>query len=422
MKRAFLLLLLIITYLLSSHPSLAQQKWIGAYYLDYAPSAGNIYPENLDFTGITHVYHLGQNATQADPSSAPYFSMVIPAHAADSAGFFWSNGHNIVHSLITHAHAKGTKVLVTLGCGWGEPGNNVLSDSSKTQTMVNSVVAFAKRHNYDGIDVDWESSDLYGHEAAYMDRLVRILRRRISSQMSGGLLTLAVNDGMYGAPTSTVADSIDQLNLMSYGMTNNNDQVTALTEPIYAPPASVSTSLHNWQDNLWGTWDGTDYPTIHNGPRFMVQNGWPSSKVGVGIGTYGYAYVGFTVPGQAGGQGHAGLVSYEMADSSRHYGGTYHWIDTSKVPWIGGTANHYMVTPYHTEIRPGQTFYITHEDTNSIKAKIDWIKNQNFGGTMFYDFYYGWVRNKPALRHEPLIDVAIRQMRAKPPSHESYNK
>jgi chitinase len=60
---------------------------------------------------------------------------------------------------VTGLKAKGVKVTLALG-GWNESGGNkysvLVNDPLKRATFIQSTLAYLKKHNFDGLDLDWE--------------------------------------------------------------------------------------------------------------------------------------------------------------------------------------------------------------------------------------------------------------------------
>ena len=92
-------------------------------------------------------------------------------------------------------------------------------------------------------------------------------------------------------------------------------------------------------------------------------------------------------------------------------GGTYHYDSNSKVPWLGGTATQdigWVITSGH------QT-YVTYDDTASVKEKVQWAKDNGFGGMMIYELWTGWVASAPSGQRDPLLRAMVRAIN-NPPS------
>jgi chitinase len=69
---------------------------------------------------------------------------------------------NLLRSLVSAAHARGVKVLISVG-GWNDGNDSAFEIFSRTSagrsTFVNAIVNLVNEYNLDGADIDWEYPD-----------------------------------------------------------------------------------------------------------------------------------------------------------------------------------------------------------------------------------------------------------------------
>jgi GH18 family chitinase len=270
----FVVVFLTFTVAIFSATAQIKNPWVGAYYMSYS----HIRPANIDWNGITHVYHLGEGVKTGFVTSGPSYWQLTNS-PADSSLFFTNDGNfqgiNIVKELISTVHAKGGKVILSTGTPFGSNRKAFLIDTAILQTAVITIVNFAKRWGYDGIDVDWESLDKTN---TFISQLTRMLRTSLDRWNPAGILTLSFGHQDVEYYNPEIQNIVQQFNVFGYDLKQNNDNVTSFNSPLYAPPVSLSSSLNDWQDNWFGTWG--KYPgVVQNGVRKMMKNGFDSEKL-----------------------------------------------------------------------------------------------------------------------------------------------
>jgi chitinase len=311
-------------------------------------------------------------------------------------------------SLHKYAQLNGVRLVLSCGGIWGDQGATmsfITQDSTRTQTFVDAVLGFAQRHGYDGgIEIDWESSVTRDG----MSRLVRIMRRGLSRWSPRGELLIAVLNGFEDKYDIALKDSVDQYNIMLYDMHSTASfpggvdgwsDVTAFDAPLYSPSPHFPT-LRRWNWNYNGTLNGIANATS---PRRMIAEGWPASKLGMGVPFVGFLYAGRSAPDQFRNCASLHYVSAIDIERALQFGGARHWEDSAKVPWIGGTA----MRDIGWMVKAGQQFYITYDDTTSLRLKVEWAKRVGLGGVMIYDLWSGWISTAPLGQKDPLLQAVL---------------
>ncbi len=390
--------------------------WVTAYYGTWSEGGGNpMYPHQINWKGITHIIHFGANSTKTYPYFTP---LTVPD---DSVMLVWGGlglwnkdfRYRMIDSLRIHGGKAGARVLLSCGGIYGDGAaamSHILSDSSRAQVFVNAVSGFAKRHRYHGIEIDWEP--VFGTEPESRIRqkislLTRLFRRELDTWNPRGILVIATAYGVEGRYDPALQQMVDQYNIMNYDMhatpSWSGKDLTGLNAPLSSPKKELSHELFDSQYSLFGRPHEAKGTT---GITAMISQGIAAQKVGCGLPFYGFVYIGNDAPGQQR-KGHPQYISYRQALKTLEHGGVRRWEEGAQVPWIGGIANSDMEWPLP---KKGERFYITYDDTTSLRLKIDWAKQMNVGGFMIFDLWRGWDASAPPAKREPLLDAVRRSL------------
>ncbi len=172
-------------------PSHAEFKIIG-YVPDWSGT-----PSYVQWDKVTHIN----------------YAFVLPSN---NTGGLTSPNASILNNVVTNAHSRGVKVLVSIG-GWNDGDDSrfhaVAANPAYITTFVNNCVSLVTTYNLDGIDIDWEypdagaSADQY---VTFMSALATVMHSR------GKLLTAAVIGRANKGVKPEIFDLVDFLNIMSY--------------------------------------------------------------------------------------------------------------------------------------------------------------------------------------------------------------
>lgn len=157
-------------------------------------------PSTIPYRHFTHIMHFAMYPTDSGDLSLGDIFTEANADAAVSA-----------------AHAAGTKIVLVIG-GEGE-GDKFIGATrpDRISGFVNQVISRMRKHNYDGISIDWE-------EDVIDDRLVELTKRfatEFSQMTPRPLLTVDILSNFISADTAAqIAPYVDALNIMSYFIPN----------------------------------------------------------------------------------------------------------------------------------------------------------------------------------------------------------
>jgi len=168
--------------------------------------------------------------------------------------------------VVQAAHAKGVKVLISIGGAGADAGrySSLLGDAALTDAFVGHLVQAMEDHDLDGVDVDIEGDVLDGKsvDAAQYEAFVTKLGTALRAKSK--LTTAALGGWFAGHVTNAAVQQLDFLNVMSY--------------------------------DAFGTWSAS--PGQHSPYQMALDDfafwtgvkGMPADRVVVGVPFYGYGW------------------------------------------------------------------------------------------------------------------------------------
>ncbi len=306
--------------LLSTSPAAAQPRIVA-----YVPNWIDLdrFAETIDYAKLTHINVAFEN----------------PRNAVGDMSFNQKDA-----GLIAKAHAKGVKVLVSLGGGSSNKAMNdrwtQLSSGTNSAQFAGKMAEYVSGHDFDGVDVDIEGPAINKDYGALIAALAKALKPK------GKLLTAAVSKGYGGRSVpSSVFEHLDFVNIMAYDAAGPWDPKS---------PGQHS-SLQFAKDNV----------------AYWLGRGLPRSKAVLGVPFYGY---GFGAAFRRGGYTYSAiLAAYPGAENADQAGNTI---------WYNGAS--------------------------TIKAKAKYVVDQRLGGVMIWSLNQDAKGNRSLLSaiHETLVGTA----------------
>jgi len=294
----------------------------------------------------------------------------------DSWAFLSLNGGNAEHLAQFKADNPDVRVLMAVG-GWTLSGNfSAAAESEQSrEAFAQSCVDIMTTYGFDGIDIDWEypvQGGLYDGVAADYDNyplLLAELRSAMDAQ-GGGLLTIAGAAGeeaLEGFDRGAILAEVDWVNLMTYDFRGSWSDYTAFHNPLY--PASDS------------PFSDEDTTNVDAAVQTWLSGGTDPDQLVVGMPLYGRAFanVGATDDGLF--QSYSGVPSgtweagvYDVDHLESDFVGQGDWVrgfhEESMVPWL---------------YSPSEQIFISYDDSESIEAKLDYIRTEDLGGAMVWE-------------------------------------
>jgi len=266
------------------------------------------------------------------------------------------------------------KLVVSIG-GWTESGkfHEMALTASGRAVFINSIINFLKTYPFfDGVDIDWEYPGVArdgspgGPEDRqnYTNLLKEIRQAYIDNNMPDKLLTVAAPASKYTAAhtdPNDYAQYVDYINVMTYDMHGEWDNITNHHSPIYAKDNySVDGAFKLYTETY-----GVPSNKVVIGAPFYSR-GWSnvadSEKHGLGVNGSGYLKGSLSTNGQ-----NAYFRMKELEAMTDVY--TKYWDDYAKVPWL-----------YSPTLREMYTY----EDERSLAERCNYVINNNGGGIMVW--------------------------------------
>jgi chitinase len=270
-----------------------------------------------------------------------------------------------------HPHLR---VLISVG-GW--TWSNNFSDAALTaesrRRFTESAIAFVRRHDLDGVDIDWEYPGLRGNGnvhrpedrgnfTAMMTELRQALDAEGRSRGRRYFLTFAAGaspDFIAQTEMDKVQAVVDFVNLMTYDF-RTTDPIAGHHANLYLHPAD------------------TKQRSVDSAVREFIAAGVPPAKIVVGVPFYGRAWT--AIEGEGTGPYQPGSRPTERIDTK--YGSL-----SETLVGRGGFVRMWDAqaqAPYLWN-KDTRTF-ISYDDPESLRLKSAYIRDKGLAGAMFWEY------------------------------------
>lgn len=273
------------------------------------------------------------------------------------------------------------KILLAVG-GWkigSKPFLPVIERKENMKIWVNNVVAYLRKYNFDGLDVDWEFPGIRGSKTQDKKKFTLLMKLLYNTfaeeaktkQRDKLLLTLATASSNFyiskAYEPEKIIKYVDYMLLMTYNYHGSGwEKKTGHHSPLWAhendPPGEQQELHQQWSINFW------------------LSYGVPKEKLIVGLPTYGLSYrlqdpdvSGVHAPADGGATkgkytGEKGILSfYEICEKIQLENWTVNWIHSQEVPFAYGNRE-----------------WVGFESPDSITIKANNIMQRNLGGAFVW--------------------------------------
>ena len=259
-------------------------------------------------------------------------------------------------SMVTLAHAAGTKVIVSLG-GGGQSENfvPVASNDALRQKFIANLVKYVADHNLDGLDMDWEweYSPVPATDTIAYNKLLTELRKALPKDKSlSAALPCSPYYGKYFT-AEVLVKNLDWLGFMTYDITGDWDDKAMFDSPLYPHDGYTTWS---WQETF----------------EYWSKRGVPADKMVFGIPSFGFEFEGAIGPGSNFNKGKTKSLSYAQIIKNTHW--EIHFDSVS-------------VEPYAVS----ENSYTTYEDPHSAAIKTRWVKKNGYAGVMVWEVSHDYI-------------------------------
>jgi len=363
----------------------------------YRHSKGKYTPSNVDPSLCTHIIYAF--ATLSGNNLKPF--------EWNDESTAWSTG--MYEKMMAHkAQNPALKIMLGVG-GWNlgtvQFSSIARSAASRTEFAKNAV-AFIRKHNFDGLDNDWEYPGSRGSPAAdkhnnvlFMQELRRAFDEDAqSSGKSRLLLSEAIGIGKTtvdnGYDMAGLSPVVDFFNVMTYDFHGTWESFTGMNAPLFADSSEVGK-----QRNLNVDW-AVDY---------LASKGMPKEKMNLGIPTYGRSFT-LRNPADHG----LGAAASRGGDAGR-YTGEKGFISYYEVcEKIQSGAQVYEVPDQHSKYLVQGDQWVGFDDVSTVKTKACYARQKGLGGVMYWaldlDDFSGRTCNQGRY---PLIKAANQEFQSR---------
>merc|ERR1719285_304472 len=358
----------------------------------YRQGAGKYKPEDIDAELCTHVVY---GFAVLDSSR-----LLIKPHDT------WADYDNAFYEKVTNLRKRGIKVTLAIG-GWndslGPKYSNLVSSPAARARFNAHVVEFLLKHNFDGLDLDWEYPKCWqvdcnkGPESDKPNFTAWVRELYTAFQPHGLLLSAAVSPSFKvidaGYEVAELNKYFDWIAVMTYDYHGHWDKATGHVAPMYHhaegpnPKFNANFTMKYWEEL------GAD-------PKKLI----------MGMPTYGQAFslkstsnTGLNSPaskGQAGKYTRAAgfLAYYEICHKIRNEGYTV-------VEDASGTMGPYAYKGNQ---------WVGYDDISMIRHKSEYIKRNGYGGGMIWALDLDDFRGNCGCGTHPLLRTINQVLRNVP--------
>ena len=355
----------------------------------YRPGVGKFEPEDINVELCTHIVY--------------GFAVLNPKTLKVRAHDSWVDFDKEFYKRVSSLKGTNRKVSLALG-GWNDSKGNkyskLVNDPQARAAFIDHIVPFLKKHNFDGLDLDWEypkcwQVDCKKGPASDKDGFADWVKElSVAFKPEGLILSSAMS------PSAKVCDEaydipklnryFDFVSVMTYDYHGQWDKQTGHVAPIYEHPDSIDPTFNvNYTINYWLD-KGMDKSKLIMGLPLYGQSFTLASKANNGLNskTYGGASAGKYTRSR-------GFYSYyEICDKVQNKGWEVVRDPTGKMG------------PYAFKNRE----WVSFDDVDTIEEKMKLLKEYDLGGAMIWALDLDDFNNQCGSGTYPLLKTINAQL------------
>ena len=269
-------------------------------------------------------------------------------------------GIRFAENFIDSVHGTGGKVLLSMNA---KNFVDLVKTNTRCDNLVVMLVAFIKKYNYDGFDLDWEQALNIEKHYLFLKKMKEALDRYSDKKY---FITTALPSSIsYSQPLAdSLSRIVDWINLMTYDLGGGNWKVTP---SFNTPMTKIEQNLEKW--NVF-------FP----------------HKLCIGLASYGYKYtnlqLGERIKSISEIRKHSSYITYPAI------------IDSLKIGWREEWNNKEHI-PYYLS-SDGKSF-ITADNPRSIEYKLQWAIDRGYRGFFWWELYHDFKLATPSDRYGKLL-------------------
>ena len=307
-------------------------------------------------------------------------------------------------SLVYHAHANDTKVMISIG-GWTLSNDfpAIAADPTKRTNLAHWCNELIRVYDIDGIDIDWEypgyaphggtDADVYNYTLLLQE--IRDSLTAIEPIVSKDLLLTAAFSAdpakMDDVEWNNIVTILDYINLMSYDFFGAFSAETNHNSPLYAPASGDPTFNAN-----------SAIQTL------ITEYNVPDSMLNLGIAFYGRSAKTVGVPNlHVATTGGVDATTFSIDEGNPQYYNildkldlfTEEWDELAKVPYLNGDGDLYT--------------FLSYDNEKSIGLKAQYIVDNNLAGAIIWEITGDYLETSPGsgiIAGTPLADTLNRTL------------
>ncbi len=324
------------------------------------------------------------------------------------------NGKKLQELVAQRKNHPHLKVMIACG-GWGADGFSDMSHTPENRKkFVNSVVAFNKEYQLDGLDMDWEypaipaaNTGARPEDKQNFTLLMKELREALNTLERDQILTFASAGWKRyynNVELNEVMKYVDFMNVMTYDQVGGNSPFTghhtALgrieEEDIQGTPAwEYLEERKEAMEKRGFTYEPRSAEKIID---FCIENGVKPEQIVIGAAFYGRAWKG--VPPENNGLyqpnkgAHIGWSGYSQIRKEFEANNAYkrHWDPVAKAPYLYSAKD---------------SIFISYDDSVSVRLKTEYALKKKLGGIMFWQLGNDTKEDNSLLK--AMYDASIRE-------------